>query len=67
MVYELPLGDPEPGAGDRELARTWARTRIYDLVAAYVREPSPALLAEMSALGRAHDVKIPFDGRFLRQ
>ncbi|MBQ3809767.1 MAG: VWA domain-containing protein, partial [Kiritimatiellae bacterium] len=67
MVYELPLGDPAPGAGDREMARTWARTRIYDLVAAYVRAPDPALLAEMAALGRAHDVKIPFDGRFLRQ
>ena len=67
MVYELPLGDPAPGAGDRELARTWARTRIYDLVAAYVRSPDPALLSDMSALGRAHDVKIPFDGRFLRQ
>lgn len=67
MVYELPLGDPAPGAGDRELARTWARTRIYDLVAAWVRSPDPALLSEMAALGRAHDVKIPFDGRFLRQ
>ena len=67
MVYELPLGDPAPGSGDKSLAREWARTRVYDLVAAYVRSPDPALLAEMSAVGRAHDVKIPFDGRFLRQ
>ena len=67
MVYELPLGDPAPGSGDPELAAAWARTRIYDLVAAYVRAPDPALLSEMAALGRAHDVKIPFDSRFLRQ
>ncbi len=67
MVYELPLGDPERGSGDPSLAQTWARTRIYDLVAAYVRSPDPALLAEMTAIGRAHDVRIPFDGRFLRQ
>lgn len=67
MVFELPLGDPAPGAGDRTLPQTWARARIYDLVAAYVRAPDPALLSEMAALGRAHDVKIPFDSRFLRQ
>ena len=67
MVYELPLGDPAPGAGDRELATAWARTRIYDLVASYVRAPDPAILSEMAAIGRAHDVKIPFDNRFLRQ
>ena len=67
MVYELPLGDPAPGEGDPALATSWARTRIYDLVAAYVRAPDPALLSEMAAVGRAHDVKIPFDGRFLRQ
>ena len=67
MVYEMPLGDPEPGSGDSGLAQTWARARIYDLVAAYVRSPDPALLSEMAAVGRAHDVKIPFDGRFLRQ
>ena len=67
MVYELPLGDPAPGAGDPALAATWARTRIYDLVAAFVRTRDPALVVEMNAVGRAHDVKIPFDGRFLRQ
>lgn len=66
MVYELPLGDPAPGDGDPAIARTWARTRIYDLVAAYARSADAGLLSEMAALGRAHDVKIPFDGRFLR-
>lgn len=66
MVYELPLGDPAPGAGDPAIARNWARTRIYDLVAAYVRSADAGLLSEMAALGRDHDVKIPFDGRFLR-
>ena len=66
MVFSLRLGNPAPGSGEKEIAREWARTRIYDLVADYARAPRPAILDEMNALGAAHDVPVPFRDRFRR-
>ena len=63
MVFALPLGDCSPGEGDPAVAAQWARARLYDLVATYVRSPSPALLAEMSAVGRGFGLPIPFKDR----
>ena len=60
MVFSLRLGDPAKGDGNAEIATAWARTRIYDLIAAYVRSADQGALAEMVALGRAHDIPIPF-------
>ena len=66
MVFSLRLGNPAPGSGEKEIAREWARTRIYDLVADYARTPRAAILDEMNALGAAHDVPVPFRDRFSR-
>ena len=66
MVFTLRLGAPKPGEGDSSIATDWARTRIYDLVAAYAREQDPATVAEMARIGREHGVPIPFGGRFPR-
>ena len=66
MVFTLRLGDPAPGSGDPSIATSWARTRIYDLVASYAGEADPATLAELVRLGRDHDVPIPFQDRLGR-
>ncbi len=63
MVFALPLGDCAPGDGDPDVAAQWARARLYDLVAAYVKSPSPALLSEMAAVGRTFGLPIPFKDR----
>ena len=66
MVFTLRLGSPAPGSGDPSIAASWARTRIYDLVASYAAEEDPATLAEMGRLGASHGIPIPFQGRFGR-
>jgi hypothetical protein len=66
MVFTLRLGDPAPGSGDPSIASSWARTRIYDLVASYAGEEDPATLAEMSRIGAEHRIPIPFQGRLGR-
>ena len=60
MVFDLSLGAPAPGDGDPAIAKKWARTRIYDLVAEHIRTGDPAALSEMAAIGREHGVPIPF-------
>ena len=64
MVFDLSLGDPEPGRGDPSIAKKWARTRIYDLVAEHIRTGDAAALAEMAEIGREHGVTIPFKEKF---
>lgn len=64
MVFDLSLGDPAPGSGDAAIAKNWARTRIYDLVADHIRTGDESAIAEMAALGRDHDIPIPFRNRF---
>ena len=64
MVFDLSLGDPEPGRGDPSIAKKWARTRIYDLVAEHIRTGDAAALAEMAEIGREHGVPIPFKEKF---
>ena len=59
----VPRPDSASDADYRALIR--AKLRLYRWNG--MNESVPALLAEMSAVGRAHDVKIPFDGRLLRQ
>ena len=66
MVFTLRLGDPAPGSGDASIAESWARTRIYDLIASYAGEQDPATLAEMTRLGTAHNLPIPFQDRLGR-
>ena len=66
MVFTLRLGDPRPGSGDASIADSWARTRIYDLIASYAGEQDPATLAELARLGAAHGVPIPFQDRLGR-
>ena len=66
MVFTLRLGDPRPGSGDASIADSWARTRIYDLIASYAGEQDPATLAELTSLGAAHGVPIPFQDRLGR-
>ena len=63
MVFDLALGSPVPGSGDPKIAKDWARTRIYDLFAELARSSNPACAAEMSEIGRAHGVKVPFSNR----
>lgn len=64
MVFNLDLGNMPPGSGDSDIAALWAKTRIYDLVAAYARNPNPAYVEEMRAIGAAHCIAIPFGKRF---
>ena len=64
MVFDLSLGSPEPGRGDPSIAKKWARTRIYDLVAEHIRTGDAAALAEMAEIGREHGVPIPFKEKF---
>lgn len=66
MVFTLRLGEPRPGSGDASIAESWARTRIYDLIASYAGEQDPATMAELSRLGAAHGVPIPFQDRLGR-
>ena len=66
MVFTLRLGDPSPGSGDSSIATSWARTRIYDLIASYAGEADPATLAELARLGRDHGIPIPFQDRLGR-
>ena len=66
MVFTLRLGDPRPGSGDASIADSCARTRIYDLIASYAGEQDPATLAELTSLGAAHGVPIPFQDRLGR-
>ena len=66
MVFTLHLGEPRPGTGDETIASSWARTRIYDLIASYAGEQDPATLAELTRLGAAHGVPIPFQDRLGR-
>lgn len=63
MVFDLPLGNPAPGSGDKSIASEWARARLYDLVAEHVRRPSAALRAEMAAIGAAYRLPVPFADR----
>lgn len=64
MVFNLDLGNMPAGSGDPEIAALWAKTRIYDLVAAYARNPNPVYVEEMHAIGAAHRIAIPFGKRF---
>jgi hypothetical protein len=66
MVFTLRLGDPAPGSGDPSIASSWARTRIYDLVASYAGEEDPSTLAEMARIGLDHRIPIPFQDRLGR-
>lgn len=63
MVFDLPLGSSQSGAGDPAIARNWATTRIYDLFAEHIRTGDPAALSEMAAIAAAHGVQMPFGGR----
>ena len=60
MFFSLRLGNPAPGSGEKEIAREWARMRIYDLVAEYAIKPRDSILDEMDALKATHGVRIPF-------
>lgn len=63
MVFDLDIGDPVPGAGDPSIMSEWARARLYDLVAAYVRSPRQSIRSEMAAIGAAYGLPVPFAER----
>ncbi len=64
MVYTLQLGSPAPGSGDDEVAKDWARSRMYDLVAIYARTKDSKCLTEMKDISDRYDIQLPFGRRF---
>ena len=58
-MFKLPFSSARQLDG--EVRVTWAKRRLYEMVAEYTRKPDKKLLAYIHSFAKAHGVPVPYE------
>ncbi len=62
MIFSLSLSE-DGERGRREIRESWAKQKIYSMLARYARTRDPQALKRLRATARAYRISVPYEGR----